>query len=1076
MWIEEIFIDRFGGVSHFPLSGLTPGLNVVLGPNEAGKSTLLEFIRSIFFGFKRKSVKPEDNTYQTPDGSLRRGRLLVRTSQGERLRLERSEQTRRKEGVLTITDEQGNLLTEDALPIFRLGMERGFFEVLFAFDLEMIHRLDRDSLRSKIIGTALGSAAVNPLEVLKQVTQRLNGLEKKSSKDETSLHGISVQLGHVSQQLKALREMPRRYTELKDQFESVQERREEIAGQVRQTQSQFEKINMLLGKEWECTRLTAIEPRITALEDARDFPVNGEPDLDRLLEKRSGLVENDKELVSELAHLRQRVEQICPDQVLLTHSDAIRVLARQAQVLTLRPVELAKLRAEIDSAGRNLDAAVAELGAGWDLERVAASDPSLVLDDTISRFADSWKVEREEIHALEQSLDTVAETYRRIEAKISLGRRAIEELGPSCEGFLTALQRNLLAEWKERNNAAAHMRDRLSDKNAALERLSKESERLQQTYESLDTQRGRELSWVLVSVLAALLACAGVGICVAAQGSAGLNPWVLVASGVGLEVLAPLLILWNLLAVYETRASVSSQGERLSQEVGRILGEIADVAREQSEIVAAIRDAKRRMREITADVLDDPDADRGAVLAAEALSIAAEEAVRRRQSVEDAFLSAQQDLEGELRRRSQVQDGLARAKERFNNLHDEWKRLLADKGLDEGMEPETARELVRRLSTLKKEQRNLTERETTLVALMDEWAEFTGNVQTVGQKMGMPADANISPLDVVARWNQAEQEARDAEASRKTVRERLEDVEARLLREQEKIVETDKELAALLHAAGASDVGSFRELAVRHAAYQDLDRERQSLVGTLVAGLKRADEASMRDLIQGQDWAKNQATAEVLQADLERLREESEELAKQSGRLGQAIATLEAEEETEALTAEKERLVACLQEKAREWIVLRLASELLERTIRLYESQKQPKVMERCSALFKDITAGAFTAVRVPMDGAGIRVERADGSTVLQGVLSRGTLEQLYLCLRLAHLDVYHRVESTVPLVMDDVLVNFDPERAARTAHILAKFAEDTGIQVLFFTCHPHTAALFPGDVRRFELSEGEEY
>ena len=124
MWIEEIFIERFGGLSRFRVSGLVPGLNVILGPNEAGKSSVLEFIRSIFFGFKRKSARPDDNSYQTSDGSLRQGRLLVRTSHGGRLRVERLEQTRRKEGVLTITDEQGNILTEAALPIFQSGMER----------------------------------------------------------------------------------------------------------------------------------------------------------------------------------------------------------------------------------------------------------------------------------------------------------------------------------------------------------------------------------------------------------------------------------------------------------------------------------------------------------------------------------------------------------------------------------------------------------------------------------------------------------------------------------------------------------------------------------------------------------------------------------------------------------------------------------------------------------------------------------------------------------------------------------------------------------------------------------------
>jgi uncharacterized protein YhaN len=41
---------------------------------------------------------------------------------------------------------------------------------------------------------------------------------------------------------------------------------------------------------------------------------------------------------------------------------------------------------------------------------------------------------------------------------------------------------------------------------------------------------------------------------------------------------------------------------------------------------------------------------------------------------------------------------------------------------------------------------------------------------------------------------------------------------------------------------------------------------------------------------------------------------------------------------------------------------------------------------------------------------------------------------------------------------MDDILVNFDPDRADRAADALHALAERH--QVLFFTCHPRTAEL----------------
>ncbi len=48
----------------------------------------------------------------------------------------------------------------------------------------------------------------------------------------------------------------------------------------------------------------------------------------------------------------------------------------------------------------------------------------------------------------------------------------------------------------------------------------------------------------------------------------------------------------------------------------------------------------------------------------------------------------------------------------------------------------------------------------------------------------------------------------------------------------------------------------------------------------------------------------------------------------------------------------------------------------------------------------------------------------------------------------------------TLPLVLDDVLVNFDTVRAKQAARVLRDFAE-LGNQVVMFTCHEHIMRMF---------------
>ena len=79
--------------------------------------------------------------------------------------------------------------------------------------------------------------------------------------------------------------------------------------------------------------------------------------------------------------------------------------------------------------------------------------------------------------------------------------------------------------------------------------------------------------------------------------------------------------------------------------------------------------------------------------------------------------------------------------------------------------------------------------------------------------------------------------------------------------------------------------------------------------------------------------------------------------------------------------------------------------------------------------------------------------------------MSEGTADQLYLALRLAALELRRAAHPDMPLVLDDVLVTSDDERASRVLEALARFT--AGGQVLLFTHHRHLL-----DVARATLGE----
>ncbi|KIL36089.1 hypothetical protein SD70_31890 [Gordoniibacillus kamchatkensis] len=150
---------------------------------------------------------------------------------------------------------------------------------------------------------------------------------------------------------------------------------------------------------------------------------------------------------------------------------------------------------------------------------------------------------------------------------------------------------------------------------------------------------------------------------------------------------------------------------------------------------------------------------------------------------------------------------------------------------------------------------------------------------------------------------------------------------------------------------------------------------------------------------------------------------------------------------------QRQELQAQLERQASEWAELAFAAALFRRTRELYERDKQPFVLQRASAMFATMTEGRYSRIVAPLGEQRLLAMRPDGVALDPGQLSRGTAEQLYLAMRFAIAAEYTQ-EAPPPLLLDDILVNFDEGRMRRTLELLGTMAETH--QVLLFTCHPH--------------------
>ena len=165
-------------------------------------------------------------------------------------------------------------------------------------------------------------------------------------------------------------------------------------------------------------------------------------------------------------------------------------------------------------------------------------------------------------------------------------------------------------------------------------------------------------------------------------------------------------------------------------------------------------------------------------------------------------------------------------------------------------------------------------------------------------------------------------------------------------------------------------------------------------------------------------------------------------------RLGQCQGQMESLGQAEALQMQREQLqdrIAKLETYDR--AIVRAQQTLQAAKLEL-QRRFAPQIAHRAQEIFAQLTQNRYQHLTMGQDFSLETVAEDEVNT--HGCLWRsdGTVDQLYLALRLA---VAEALTPEAPLVLDDALVCFDDDRLAAALEILQQTS--TGKQVILFTC-----------------------
>ncbi len=227
-----------------------------------------------------------------------------------------------------------------------------------------------------------------------------------------------------------------------------------------------------------------------------------------------------------------------------------------------------------------------------------------------------------------------------------------------------------------------------------------------------------------------------------------------------------------------------------------------------------------------------------------------------------------------------------------------------------------------------------------------------------------------------------------------------------------------------------------RKLSQLEAAKKELDRA-NTLVHALEGSCKQVTPPAAPDTLT----LTPEETAQALQSCTYRL-----PLVHQ--RIGQNQGQMEALGHADVLRRELTLVTERISRLEDTYNALDIAQKTLTLAANELQRRFAPKLAKLAQAFFDQLTGGRYTRLILGQD-LSVSAGTQDEDTLRSGLWrSDGTLDQLYLALRLA---VAQELTPEAPLVLDDALVRFDDKRMALALDILQETAEEK--QVLLFTC-----------------------
>ncbi len=1020
MKIENVNVDGFGVWKGLEVEGLSDNLTLFCGENEAGKTTMMQFVRSMMFGFSPDRL----NKYTPPVyGGLAGGAVDLKTSTGTWEVQRHVDPNRHADpiGDLTLIDgHDGSVHGRAQLNALMSDVDESIFNNVFAIGLREIQELgalNSTDAAEHLYKLTSGVDRVSLIDVMKDLRRRREEIWATETGNESRLTALNVRRAKLLREIDDLKQRAKRWAATAAEVTAISHQLADIDKELAEADSQarLAEIATQISDRWQNRKMVVNQiASFGKLPDAKEISVS---DLDNY----NNRIAQQKERIDQIKQQRRKIKKeamaLPVNRQLWAQKSRIEAISEHLPWVESLERQVATLQEEIDKIGNSMVSEVDGLGTQLKIRTKDVRDLGnrglLQLDDAAKKL----EKETERLNKLKEELDRSEFDIVQVQERIGHSKNEL--------GMASSLEETSLHVGRLRR------RIELEDK---IEKLNRSRSGLERDIDSVVAEQVLPVGklWIIGIVF----------------------------------VIGVVLLGFGFLEISETLASTTQSSGVLMMFCGAIAGFVAQAMRYHWEKVAKDElDDFRHQLEINRQQLKRAKHERAEIerqLPSSAVGqwdLDLQEAEGKLNRLED-LVPMENRIQKTKAMAEETKRRIGAQQREVDNATGQWRASLRTAGLPETLLPGQLKEITQRSERISGLHLRLDQLKSEKVQREKEMSALNQRINTMLYETGVTFESE-KLTDRLGKITNLIHQQRGMVSSRKELANKYKSLRTRLNKAKR---ELDKALGLrqrLLASVGAESEETYRQFDIKHRQVKELVTKRDNLSEQINAALGvNYSQPQIRELLDTYGQTGLEKHQESIQAVITEKKEQQTLLHQQRGEFVQEVRALGEDGRLDEARLELNVVEQQISDLKQQWQKLAVSTQMLELIRESYESKRQPETLKEASGYLTRLTEDHYVRIWTRLVGEELLVDNSEGDTIPVDKLSRGTREAVYLSLRLALVGAYARRGALIPMVLDDVLVNFDGRRTRAAAEVLYEFSRN-GYQILMFTCHDHMRDLF---------------